>query len=148
MRLAKFTSIWFMGIALLLSSITGWAQVAPVCHSPKISDRVLSNWRSRVVEDDVITKEIEAREEGGYKFFYHPFGERIIETTTTRGLDSSRHVMRIPGPVFEDCCNCGDNENTSYQLKIYSKDQDPTTQKFDKPILVTQGFAAPSWRSS
>jgi hypothetical protein len=43
--------------------------------------------------------------------------------------------------VWEDSCGIGDNENAGYQLKIFSK-QDPRTELFDKPILVTQGFDA------
>ncbi len=139
---AVIVATW-IGVAIVLSSVTGWAQVAQVCHSPRISsDRLLGNFRQRVVEDYIITKPIEAKEDGGYKFFYHPFGEHILETTSTRaGAVVFRDVKKTLGPVFEDCCNCGDNENTAYQLKIYSKDQDPTRgEKFDKPILITQGF--------
>src|SRR5437899_1693602 len=49
----------------------------------------------------------------------------------------------IPGPLFENCSTCDGNKDIGYQLKIYSKNHNPTKgEKFDKPILVTQGFDA------
>jgi Domain of unknown function (DUF4114) len=151
------TLAW-ISIALLLPSLTAWG--AEICHSPRRRSFGASGPEFRfsstttVVQRDVITKDVEKVDEEkaggeGFNTYVHPFGEVREETTTTLFIASGppiTHVSRRaypPGFMFEDCCTCGDNEKAAYQLKIFSKHQDPTRgQKFDKPILVTQGFDA------
>jgi len=80
--------------------------------------------------------------DGRYNIFHHPFGTTTELTAIVdfQGMVIDESTSSYDGGVWEDCCDCGDNERAGYQLLIYSQDQDPRTEKLDKPILVTQGF--------
>jgi hypothetical protein len=141
----RATTLIWIGIVLSLPSLP--AGEAAVCHE---THRVVFGGPgmmqlggfSRTI-DEVLTKDVEkAPNRTDFNVYFHPWGE-IRDVTTQSGPGFTRIIREviIPGPLYEDCCTCGDNANTAYQLKIYSKDQDPTRgDKFDKPILVTQGF--------
>lgn len=132
-------AIW-IGIAFLLAShIEGGTEV---CHSPlRTSSSIASTVVDYVITNDDV--EVDPTNPPDFNVYYHPFGETTTETRGLVGPNAGRLLSRTreTGPVWEDSCGIGDNENAGYQLKIFSK-QDPKTKLFDKPILVTQGFDA------
>ena len=135
---AVLLTIWIVTTFLIASHTEGGAEV---CHSELRYDTGIT----RVVQNYVITNpdvEIAPIRRADFDIYYHPFGE----TTTEPSVQGSFGPVLVSrtrerGAVWEDSCGIGDNENAGYQLKIFSK-QDPRTEKFDKPILITQGFDA------
>lgn len=111
---------------LFVNSIEGRAEV---CHMP---EDLRTNGGTSVTNFFVI-KEVEAvpNNRTNLNAYYHPYG--------TLEINFLGNIIPLGGPVWEDSCGIGDNENAGYQLKIFSK-QDPRTDLFDKPILITQGF--------
>lgn len=129
-------ALW-VSIAFLLGGQT--KGVAEVCHSAL---RFVKGTSIVTINYQITNPDVERAPNPFYvpnfDIYYHPFGEATAETRT---VGSPVEVTRELGPVWEDSCGIGDDENAGYQLMIFSK-QDPRTELFDKPILVTQGFDA------
>src|SRR5262245_39398833 len=120
-----------IGMALQLLSADIWA-ACNLNSGPCINIAVTS---TEFIAADVARLQSEAS--GAFNVYGHPAVlRRETIHRTINGVSTT-----IQGPSygllngFENCNSCG-NESAGYQLKIYSKDQDPTKgKKFDKPIL-------------
>lgn len=99
-----------------------------------------------VITKDVARVDDEKADGTGFNAYAHPYGETYVlqpERKITGRLSiglRTRELLPI-GHVFKDCITLCTNKDAGYQLKIFSKHQDPTKgDLFDKPILVTQAF--------
>jgi hypothetical protein len=106
------------------------------------------------VTNDFLASDFTVPGHESLKGYYYPNGRM----TTWSGAPNEGALNQIDsfGPVFEPCCDCANTPNTlnnpkfesAFQLLVFSKDQDPrldpgsANRKFDKPILVVQGFDA------
>jgi hypothetical protein len=148
----RTTTVAWISIALLslcLPSLGWGADSCPAPPNDKLNLRITQGLCRSVTVEDLRRAEVAKVPDGrGFNVYMHPFGERIVTTTTTffppgRPPRTDRQTQTYPANLFEDCRTCDGNQDAGYQLKIFSKNHDPTKgQKFTKPILVTQGFDA------
>src|SRR5262249_49716041 len=110
MRAVQLT-IW-IAIAFLIASHTEGG--AEVCHSElryeKDVYRVLVNYTITNPEIEVDPKRT------GFATYYHPYGKTTTRTISG-GPASVVSEKTDTGPVWEDVCGIGDDENAGYQLK-------------------------------
>lgn len=157
MILNKLLLVWVAGLALSLIGLPAGAQECPtkrVLRVESIPPIGLTNPPIRIpVTGTIETYHIlrndlqqdtfeDPRTAETFNTFYHPFGDLFQKSTLFFQGTRTESVKQIgQGPVPCVCDHCGDDQNAGYILKIYSKDQNPTRgEKFDKPILITQGF--------